>query len=72
MTGYPWLKGRIFSTNREPSIDLHESTDLKKLRHIATRIERGILRRIAEPVEVVHCDSRYREIAFLLSTAIQN
>lgn len=65
MTGYPWLKGRTFSTTREPSIDLHESTDLKRLRHIATRIERSILRRIAEPVEVVNCDTRYREIAFL-------
>jgi len=65
MTGYPWLKGRTFSTTREPSIDLHESTDLKKLRYITTRIERSILRRIAEPVEVVHCDTRCREIAFL-------
>ena len=65
MTGYPWLKDRTFSTTREPSIDLHESTDLKKLRHIATRIERSILRRIAEPVEVINCDTRYRDIAFL-------
>jgi hypothetical protein len=65
MNGYAWLKGRTYSTLREPWIDLHEATDLKKLHRIAERMTRSLLRRIAEPVEVVHSDTRYREIAFL-------
>ena len=62
---YPWLKGRTYSTSHTNSHDLDEATDLSKLDRLAQRMKRSILRRLAQPIEVVESNTRCHEVAFL-------
>ena len=62
---YPWLKSRVCSTPLLNSQDLHEDTDLARLDRLAQRMKRSVLRRLAQPIEVVESNTRCHEIAFL-------
>ena len=47
---YPWLKGRSFTKRPAPDETLHPGIDRKKLQRLAHRIERSLLRQLAQPV----------------------
>ena len=62
---YPWLKGRSFTNRPEPNEPLHPRIDRKKLRRLTQRIERSLLRQLAQPVAIAQVGERRSRVRVL-------